>query len=963
MPLTIEDQEKIDAFLDAMGKAGVHLDTSGGHPVADGRLHRAAATGKKKKKNDHIYYVLHLDDPASGAFGDLQLGIEDTWTVKRPDKMNDQERSALRARMAEAAAAREAEKKALQASAVEAAKAIMAKTGKASPDHEYLAKKGLPVFPGLRVLKENVKYKLAEPDAKTRTAYAGNLVVPIFSPAKELVGVQLIQPNGTKRFLKGTAKSGSYSSIGPKIEAEGGKGVTVAFAEGYATGARIHEATGLPVFVAFDSGNLVPVAKSIREKYPDARFLFAADNDRFTTKPVDNPGVTKAREAAEATGGVVAIPQFERDEETLTDFDDLAQARGLDVVREALRAALRPPEPEPAAPDEAPPHTEAPDGPQGEPEDLTAPMDFSDIADQVGEFSQPYFRCLGVDGTSFFYQPANVSQIIELAAPQHTASFLCRLAPLEWWQIEFPGKNGDGGVDWKLATNACVQACIKKGKFVPHVSVRGRGAWFELKKPIFHSGDHLIIDGERAPIHEHKSTYVYDEGSPIEVDLDDPLSTAEAREFLNICKALRWTDGLSGYLLAGWCVVAPVCGFLGWRPHIWVNGPPGSGKSTVMDKIIKPALATTAHYVIGNTTEAGIRGALHMDAMPVILDEAEPKDRDNQARIRAILDLARVAASESEGMILKGTAGQKARGYRARSMFVFASVNTQVEGYADESRFTQLTLRPPSKDTVEEQEAGREHYRQLEIKLMEVLNEAFARRILARSIRHLSLLRKLVHTFTQAAATHLGTQRLGDQLGPMLAGAWLLNSTREATPKEALEWIAANDWSDKSAQDAPQDSERFLQHLTGYTVRHNTPEGGIWERPVGELLDIAAHEYEMTYAEDGNTMTENKRRTAAIRALGRLGMKVRNGGADGMLVDVTTTHIRFRETFMRGTEWNGTNIRNLFKTIPGVQTPKGNRYFTSGVNTPYVSVPLETLIGHDPDRKREDYQYELGEER
>ena len=358
------EQEIIDAFLDAMAAAGVHLDRTGGHPIADGKLHRAPALHKKRKKNDHIYYVLHLDSPASGAFGDMQAGVEDTWTMTRPNAMSSEERTALRDRMERVKAEREAELKALQASAVEASKKIMAASVKATPQHPYLSAKGLPVFPGLRVLDKDVRYTLDEgEDSKPRTARKGNLIVPLFSPAKELVGVQQIFADGTKRFIKGTAKQGAYTSIGPKIEGEGEK-TTVIFAEGYATGARLHQATKQPVFVTFDSGNILPVAKAIREKYPHARFLFAADNDRHTKKPIDNPGVTKAREAAEETGGVVAIPEFERGEEDKSDFDDLAQVRGLDAVRDTLRAALRPPEPEPE--DAPPPHDEAPDGPEGE---------------------------------------------------------------------------------------------------------------------------------------------------------------------------------------------------------------------------------------------------------------------------------------------------------------------------------------------------------------------------------------------------------------------------------------------------------------------------------------------------------------------------------------------------------------------------------------------------------------------
>ncbi|RVD02753.1 toprim domain-containing protein, partial [Mesorhizobium sp. M2A.F.Ca.ET.029.05.1.1] len=253
------------------------------HPIADGKVHRANAQGKKKARNQHVWYVLHLDTPASGAFGDLQTGIQDTWTEKRPSAMTAAERAELKKRMAETQRQREEERAALNAAAAAAAGLIMASTEKAPASHPYLAKKGLPPFPGLRRLKQNVKYTI-EPDEDPRTARAGSLVVPLYTPGTELASVQFIGDDGTKRFLKGTAKEGNYHPIGKRPEDPGAE-FTIAIAEGYSTAARVHQATGYLTITAFDAGNLGPVSKAIRAKYPKARLLFAADNDRLVKMP------------------------------------------------------------------------------------------------------------------------------------------------------------------------------------------------------------------------------------------------------------------------------------------------------------------------------------------------------------------------------------------------------------------------------------------------------------------------------------------------------------------------------------------------------------------------------------------------------------------------------------------------------------------------------------------------------
>ncbi|RWB72952.1 MAG: toprim domain-containing protein [Mesorhizobium sp.] len=340
------DEQKIFEFLDAMRSAGVHMDTANSrgasHPIADGKVHRANAQGKKKARNQHVWYVLHLDTPASGAFGDLQTGVQDTWTEKRPSSMTPAERAALKQRMADTQRQREEERAALNAAAAAAAGLIMASTDKAPASHPYLAKKGLPPFPGLRRLKQNVKY-VVDPEEDPRTARAGSLVVPLYTPGAELVSVQLIGDDGTKRFLKGTAKEGNYHPIGKRPEDPGAE-FPIAIAEGYSTAARVHQATGYLTITAFDAGNLGPVSEAIRAKYPNARILFAADNDRLVKMPDGrfNPGVTKAKDAAEAVGGLVAYPEFDDAEIDLTDFDDLARKSGLDAVRDVIDAVLNP---------------------------------------------------------------------------------------------------------------------------------------------------------------------------------------------------------------------------------------------------------------------------------------------------------------------------------------------------------------------------------------------------------------------------------------------------------------------------------------------------------------------------------------------------------------------------------------------------------------------------------------------
>ncbi|WP_425497680.1 AAA family ATPase [Paraburkholderia ultramafica] len=56
-----------------------------------------------------------------------------------------------------------------------------------------------------------------------------------------------------------------------------------------------------------------------------------------------NPGLTKAREAAHAVGGLLAIPGFGSGRpDGATDFNDLAALDGLDAMRACIEAATPP---------------------------------------------------------------------------------------------------------------------------------------------------------------------------------------------------------------------------------------------------------------------------------------------------------------------------------------------------------------------------------------------------------------------------------------------------------------------------------------------------------------------------------------------------------------------------------------------------------------------------------------------
>jgi putative DNA primase/helicase len=109
-------------------------------------------------------------------------------------------------------------------------------------------------------------------------------------------------------------------------------------AEGFATGASIHECTGDAVAVCFNAGNVQAVAQALRSKYPELALIVAADDDHKTD---GNPGLTQAKAAAQAVGALLAVPVFGADRpDKATDFNDLHQLQGAQAVCQCFDDAI-----------------------------------------------------------------------------------------------------------------------------------------------------------------------------------------------------------------------------------------------------------------------------------------------------------------------------------------------------------------------------------------------------------------------------------------------------------------------------------------------------------------------------------------------------------------------------------------------------------------------------------------------
>lgn len=295
-----------DQFAQAIEAAGlVAPDTI----HADGALHRFSTTGRRSDRAG--WYVLHGDGVPAGTFGCWRTGLTETWCAKPQQQLSAQERAELRQRVQQAKAQRDQEQMQRQQTAQQTARA---RWEAATPTrwHQYTRDKGVQPH-GLR----------AEPDC--------TLLVPMRDESGVLHSLQTIAPDGTKRFLAGGRVRGCFHLVGVPA-------VALVVCEGMATAHSIHECAGLAVAAAFSAGNLEPVARALRRKYPALPILLAADDDHTTE---GNPGLTAARAAALAVGGAVVVPQFPADRpRKATDFNDLFLLAGAGAVRACFAEVL-----------------------------------------------------------------------------------------------------------------------------------------------------------------------------------------------------------------------------------------------------------------------------------------------------------------------------------------------------------------------------------------------------------------------------------------------------------------------------------------------------------------------------------------------------------------------------------------------------------------------------------------------
>lgn len=285
--------DALKLFRDAIYAAGLEPPNL----IEPGKLHRFP--GMRKSSSNRAGWCLLFGDEHGGCFGDWSNGFSSHWFLKNGSALSSEE-LADRSRKVEAARHNiRLLQLANHEDAANRARKIWEKSSNATAEHSYLLSKRI--------------------NPNSARVYKGQLVLPVSDIDGMITSLQFISSDGKKNLLRGGRKRGSFIVVSGDEE----HAKRVIICEGWATGCTlaVHEPDAL-VLAAIDAGNLETVAISARLRWPSVEIVIAGDDDRLTT---GNPGASKAKAAAIASGALLALPQWPGNApEHLTDFNDLA---------------------------------------------------------------------------------------------------------------------------------------------------------------------------------------------------------------------------------------------------------------------------------------------------------------------------------------------------------------------------------------------------------------------------------------------------------------------------------------------------------------------------------------------------------------------------------------------------------------------------------------------------------------
>jgi putative DNA primase/helicase len=420
-----------------------------------------------------------------------------------------------------------------------------------------------------------------------------------------------------------------------------------------------------------------------------------------------------------------------------------------------------------------------------------------------------FFRMLGFNRDRYYFWVKAKKQVLSYKGSDLTDKNLKNIAPFGVWLANFPdGKK----VKWPAAAEALVRLSDAVGLYT--APVRGLGGYFDNEQQFYHCGGKLFVNGDHQDIEAIRSDFIYETNRRVITgfDAEREATAREGAETFDLIQQFPWIDPLMAYAVSGWLTLAPLCALWKWRPHLWLTGEFGSGKTTFTELVIKPALGIDdgcALYATGDTSEPGIRQQLGVDALPLLIEEREED-------IASLLRYLRVCSDNQRGQIIKfGQASEP------NAMACLIGTNPYLINPADRSRMTVCELAP--------HESGALVVKRFN-ELTQQTNKSFAversRQARLRTMQRGRQMHDVIMPLFMNEVRSRGDGRIGDQWGSLLAGHWVRCNDHVPTEAEVARLVDLLNWEEVIAErETMNDPLRFLRAALFWQIRISAQRG------------------------------------------------------------------------------------------------------------------------------------------
>lgn len=659
--------------------------------------------------------------------------------------------------------------------------------------HNLCKLKWGPIYNNLQFSNQTHEYldkKRIDTNFFAKITEKGALLVPAYNAKKEFVGAQQIfkDPESgkwIKRYTSGIEKLGSFCPMDSSLSVA----EYVYIAEGFATAASISMALresdkSISVIAAWDTSNLYESARAIRSINSNCKIIFAADRDINSNPKHHDIGYRKAKQASKyIMNSIVKKVSFKEGNDAWSDFNDLHMYEDLSKVREQLEI-------------------------QGH--------EFYSIIP------------LGYDSGVNYIFSSSRNKIVKLSPNDMSANNLLFYAPEIFWGERYgfatkPDGEPTKSMSIKRIIQGVTKECIERGPFA-NAMVRGTGTWLEKNgKGCVNLGSTLFHDGKHKYLYNNdiESDYFYESKAAIEdIDMTQSLGVIEAIDFVNTFKKISFKDPSDSIILLGWLFSAQVFSALDWRPHIWITGQKGTGKSTILeyvDKCIPFSILTQ------DSTASGIRQEIKNNSRVIVYDESEPNNKKERAIMQDIITMARQASKKATYQSFRGTASGDAKAYNTNCNFCFGSIQVSELNEADKSRFFILELK--KNDDVDPN-----FFYELEDE-MERLAE-MSNKLFVRAFNLLETLRKNIKLTSKHLRENKGVNaRKADQLSVIIAGYFGFMSDDVINSNFIDQTLSEITYYDRDDEADITESDHVLETILDIIIPHE-------RMTVGKCIDM-----------------------------------------------------------------------------------------------------------------------------